>query len=450
METLNSTNAEEEKFTSKNQKTINKKFICHLNFIIGSGTFGKVVYGTSIDKTSEYAIKFEKSSVKSSVIEEEIKIYQDLFPTEGVPVIHYHGEYKKYKLLVMDLLGPSLDKYFIICDKKLTLETSLYFGEEMINRIESFHNKGYIHRDIKPNNFLLGKFYSNFSKENNTVYIIDFGLSKEYLDFETQTHLPYKDNRRFVGTPRYASINTHVGIRQSRRDDIESIAYILIYFIHGSLPWQGLKAKNKAEKKEKIKEMKINFDIDSSEYETVPTLVKEFLKYSKILKYDEKPDYDYIRLLLNKVKLEYNITSIQGSKFNWEWHEYFMRAFNDPLNYKKYKGYYEKLYEGYPVIEFNEYLAILKEKMEANDSETLTPIETNIQPSKYNTETVIKKVDIVVAKKAVSNNILLNHKYNDNLKISEKKPLNSKNIDYSISPIKIKSSGNIKHINKLK
>ena len=239
---------------SKNYKIINKSYLCYLNNVIGSGTFGKVLYATNLEQTKEFAIKFEKSSVKSSVIEDEIKIYKVLTGGEGIPNLHWTGEYKKYKLMVMDLLGPSLDKFFIFMEKKFTIGTTVNIAYQMIKRIEFIHEKGYVHRDVKPNNFMMGKFSKNMQCINDPVlYIIDFGLSKEYVDFEHQCHLPFKDKRRFIGTPRYASINTHCGIRQSRRDDLESIAYIMIYFYLGELPWQGIKAKSKAEKKEKNK-----------------------------------------------------------------------------------------------------------------------------------------------------------------------------------------------------
>ena len=104
------------------------------------------------------------------------------------------------------------------------------------------HSKNFIHRDIKPDNFLIGTH-----KNKSQVYIIDFGLSKSYIDPDTKNHYSFKEDRRFVGTPRYASLNTHLGVRQSRRDDLESIIFILVYFLKGDLPWQGVKAKTKSE-----------------------------------------------------------------------------------------------------------------------------------------------------------------------------------------------------------
>lgn len=341
---------------TKSYKIINKSYLCYLTNVIGSGTFGKVIYGSSIDQQTEYAIKFEKSSIKSSVIEEEIKIYEALYPAEGIPKIHWTGEYKKYKLMIMDLLGPSLDKFFIACDKKFSVQTTLLIGEQMVQRLKYIHSKGYLHRDIKPNNFMLGRFSRSCPIEllnDKTIYVIDFGLSKEYVDFETNTHLPFKDNRRFIGTPRYASINTHCGIRQSRRDDLESIAYILIYFIVGELPWQGIKAKSKAEKKEKIKEvkMKINFEENTQ----IPKVFISFLNYCKGLQYEDTPDYNYIFKLFDSLKKkDYEKDLI------WEWNMKFLSASQNSKHYKKYQGVFNKLYDGYPIISFDEFLVKLR------------------------------------------------------------------------------------------
>lgn len=378
---------------SKNYKIINKNYVCHLNEVIGSGTFGKVFYATSVDEKNEYAIKFEKSTVKSSVLEAEYDIYNNIKDGEGIPKIVWTGEYKKYKLMIMDLLGPSLDKYFTFCKKIFNPITTCLLGIEMVRRVQYIHGKGYLHRDIKPNNFMLGKFSKHLTTINEmTVYIIDFGLSKEYIDFNTKEHIPFKDNRRFIGTPRYASIGTHHGYRQSRRDDLESIAYILIYFILGELPWQGVKAKSKSEKKEKILEIKLSHNFASDK--RIPKELITLLDYTKRLGYADKPDYKSIYKLLNSIintnskdidkndKKEYDV-----SKHVWEWNIALLSAYENTKYYEMYQEPFKKLFDGYPIKSYEAYLNCLninyshryKHRIPSSSSTT-----SNTNPSAYN------------------------------------------------------------------
>jgi serine/threonine protein kinase len=157
----------------------------------------------------------------------------------------------------MELLGLSLEDLFNSCNKLFSIKTMTLLADQILDRIEFIHLKGFIHRDIKPNNFLMGR-----DKKKNTVYAIDFGLSKRYKDPDTTNHIAFKDGKSFIGTARYASINNHNGIEQSRRDDIEAFSYMLIYFLRGNLPWQGLKGKNLKEKNLRIQEKKISTKIE--------------------------------------------------------------------------------------------------------------------------------------------------------------------------------------------
>jgi serine/threonine protein kinase len=347
---------------SKKFFIIDDKFACFKNYCIGSGSFGKVLYGMTIDRKTEFGIKFEKSNIKNSVIAEELRIYSDLKGGDGIPNIYWKGDYKNYKVFIMDLLGPSLDKFYKI-NNKLNLQTTIFFGEQMVNRLEYLHSKNYIHRDVKPNNFLLGKYNRNF--DDDKVYIIDFGLSKEYIEKKTKKHYEYNDTSKFVGTPRYASINTHMGIRQSRRDDLESVAYILIYFLNGELPWQGIRAKTKSEKKEKIKISKENFDIEQCvNKKDIPKELINFLEYTISLEFSEKPDYKYIATLFDLVKKN-NPNVFDKSKLMWEWDYEFLSLKKDQnkkniASYSHYENIYRKLYEGYPIPEFEDFLEILE------------------------------------------------------------------------------------------
>ena len=160
-----------------------------------------------------------------------------------------------------------------------------------MQRTEYIHSKNFIHRDIKPDNFLVG-----IGKKQHIIYAIDFGLAKRFRDPKTGDHIPYKDGKSLTGTARYASVNTHLGIEQSRRDDLESLGFVFMYFNRGSLPWQGLRAKTKKEKYEAIKDKKVSTSIEalckgySEEFTT-------YLDYCHKLNFDEKPDYGLLRKL---------------------------------------------------------------------------------------------------------------------------------------------------------
>ncbi len=142
---------------------------------------------------------------------------------------------------------------------------------------------------MKPDNFLIG-----MGKRQHLVYVIDFGLTKRYRDLKTGDHIPYRDGKSLTGTARYASANTHIGVEQSRRDDLESLGYILMYFNKGSLPWQGLRAKTKQEKYDAIKEKKLNTSVETLCH-GFPDEFANYITMCKKLKFDEKPDYGLMR-----------------------------------------------------------------------------------------------------------------------------------------------------------
>lgn len=175
-------------------------------------------------------------------------------------------------------------------------------------RVEAIHKCSLIHRDVKPDNFLIG-----LGNKSSLIYIIDFGLAKRYINPKTNKHIPYKSDKVLTGTARYASLNTHMGIEQSRRDDIEAIGYVLLYFINGSLPWQGLVTKDKDDKYKKIMQCKMYTSIDNL-CKGVPNELLILLKYARALKFEEDPDYGYLRGLLKNA-----LDGFQddGSPFDW-------------------------------------------------------------------------------------------------------------------------------------
>lgn len=159
--------------------------------------------------------------------------------------------------MVIEKLGLNLEELLHLGNKQFSLATTLMIGIQALNLIEHLHSRSFLHRDIKPDNFVIGR-----EAKASTIYMIDFGLAKRFEDPRTKIHIPYRDNKSLTGTARYASINTHMGIEQSRRDDIESFAYCLIYFLKGSLPWQGIRAVNKKEKYNKIMDLKMSTPVE--------------------------------------------------------------------------------------------------------------------------------------------------------------------------------------------
>jgi len=160
-----------------------------------------------------------------------------------MPKVYDFGIEGDYNIMVMEFLGPTTEDLFNFCNRKFTLKTVLLLADQMIARIEMVHSINYIHRDIKPENFLIG-----LKENSNKIYLIDFGLSKKYRDVNSRQHVPYRENKNLTGTMRYASINNHLGIEQSRRDDLEALGYVFCYFLKGQLPWMGEQVKSKATK----------------------------------------------------------------------------------------------------------------------------------------------------------------------------------------------------------
>ncbi|KAI7872125.1 kinase-like domain-containing protein [Spinellus fusiger] len=258
---------------------------------IGSGSFGDIYLGTNIITSEEVAIKLESVKAKHPQLEYEAKVYKALSGGVGIPFVRWYGTECDYNAMVIDLLGPSLEDLFNFCNRKFTLKTVLLLADQMISRIEYIHSKNFIHRDIKPDNFLMG-----IGKRGNQVNIIDFGLAKKYRDPRTHLHIPYRENKNLTGTARYASINTHLGVEQSRRDDLESLGYVLMYFCRGSLPWQGQKAATKKQKYDRIMEKKMTTPTELL-CRGFPSEFAIYLNYTRSLRFDDKPDYSYLRKL---------------------------------------------------------------------------------------------------------------------------------------------------------
>ena len=263
----------------------------HFRRKIGGGSFGDLYLGEDDVTKEKVAIKLEPLQTKHPQLAYEYKLYRVFSNGVGIPQMKWFGKEGDYNVLVMDLLGPSLEDLFNYCDRKFSVKTVLMLADHMISRIEFVHLKNFIHRDIKPDNFLMGR-----GDNASRVHVIDFGLAKKYRDPSTHNHIPYRENKSLIGTARYVSVNTHLGYEQSRRDDMESLGYVFMYFLRGSLPWQGIKANNRKKRYDEIhaKKMKTSIEELCAGY---PKEFNMYMTYVKNLKFDERPDYAYLRKL---------------------------------------------------------------------------------------------------------------------------------------------------------
>ena len=264
---------------------------------LGEGSFGKT-YKVSTSNDTFFAIKLEKRSDSSQLLEMEGLILNYL-KGPGIPFFEAYSSVTDYNILVMQLLGKSLEKTLsTMPNKTFSIRTVCNLAIQMISILKHIHNNHVIHRDLKPDNFTVG-----LNNENNKVYLIDFGLAKKYRSSKTLEHFPLKKGKKLTGTARYASINALGGLEQSRRDDLESIAYVLIYLLKGKLPWQGLPMKKVDERYVKIYEKKKSV----SPLELCigfPKQFEEFVTYTRKLGYKEDPNYEYLQQLMKDVLKE--------------------------------------------------------------------------------------------------------------------------------------------------
>ncbi|OXA38975.1 casein kinase I isoform X2 [Folsomia candida] len=270
----------------------------HLVRRIASGGFGELYLAIDPRTLINFAAKLERTSTKHS-LDHENAVYKLLEGEEsiGIPKIWWFGQMGKRNALVMDLLGPSLSDLFELCEKRFCVKTVLLLADQMIAILQYIHSKGIVHRDIKPDNFLMG-----VGDKCDQVHLVDFGLSNRFLDSQGQ-HTPYTEGNPMAGTARYASINAHTGIEPSRRDDLESLGYLLVYFLKKGLPWQNMKARDRTRLYKKIYDMKSSMG-PKTLCKGLPDEFEKYLDYCLGLGFDETPDYEYLAQLFRTLAQE--------------------------------------------------------------------------------------------------------------------------------------------------
>ena len=295
----------------KNLETqkLNETYTLLLSKKLGEGAFGKIYECQNIKNKQTYAAKIEYHSAPNPQLYQESKIMTEMKGKLGFPTCYQVIYLKQELVMVTDLLGPNIqDIMDNIEGKKFTMKSTLILTEQMLKRLRDLHEKGIIHRDIKPENFVIGK-----GKNEKLIYMIDFGLSRHYLIEKTQQHIPMKSDRAIVGTLRYISMNCHEGLEVSRRDDLESLAYMMIHFVIGELPWMGIKAKSLGEKYKRVYEKKQE-TVPDEITKILPDEMKSFLKHILELEFEQKPNYDYLSGLIKSLKSKYGY---QDDNFEW-------------------------------------------------------------------------------------------------------------------------------------
>jgi len=242
---------------------------------LNNGEFGTIFKAENIRTKEPVAIKMESISVETKMLKRETQIYQYLGKAVGVPQVKWYGSTEEYNYMVMPLFGDSL------ASKTFSLVDSFSIGQKIVRILSFIHEKGLIHRDVKPDNFV-------FNQDGTDVYIIDFGLCKKYIDNDNK-HIEMKSGKTIIGTPNFVSVNVHNGVEPSRRDDLISVAYIILYLINGGLPWQT---------KREMKEIKMQKQC-ILQWSKTPSKLIEYLTYCENLKFDETPDYEYLIKSLN-------------------------------------------------------------------------------------------------------------------------------------------------------
>ena len=317
----------DDKEFQKNYPILFKKYL--VKDKIGKGAFGLVFLGTNIKTNKDVAIKIESKEAIPQTLKSEAFIVVDLGDQLGFPKLKSYGKTSKYNILIESLLGKSLENIYNENGKQFSLDELCMIAIQILERIESLHFKNFIHRDIKPDNFLIGK------KDPNIIYLIDFGLAKKFRSKKTGRHINFKKTGRLTGTIRYSSSNALSGGEQSRKDDLISIGYMLVYFFNSKLPWQLIRDRNELNKICRIYKMKKETKPEIL-CRGLPNEMTEYMKYVENLRFEQKPNYEYLKNLFNTI-LKRNNTNIEKCLFSWI-KSSDIKNLKNPVNLRKRKS----------------------------------------------------------------------------------------------------------------
>ena len=397
---------------SNNNDSLIGQILFHKYLIVkklGEGSFGSVY--SAKENNNWYAIKFENKNKGQNLLEKEAYIMSYLNGPR-IPTVKSFGYSGDNNVLVMELMGKSLEDLFEnSMNKKMSLRCVCNLGYQMIEIMEYIHNKHIIHRDIKPDNFVMGR-----KSKSKQLFLLDFGLSKKYRSSSSLKHYPLIKRKKLTGTARYASINALNGITQSRRDDLESIGYVLMYFLRGRLPWQGMVNKNKEQRYLKIMETKR--DTTPEELcKGFPAEFEMYISYTRNLEYEQNPDYEMLKNLFLKVLR--NEGYILDYYYDWDIDVRTMTTADTNLNIisKNENNNLEKNYECKQID--GKSIKIQDEERSANNRIEIQEIvkEKEHMQEKVNEERKEKDINIDIKKEETN----IDYNINTNINEEEKK-----------------------------
>ena len=283
--------------------------------------------GKDLEDDEDVAIKLESSTSRVPMLSMEFNFYKLLGHQPGLPRVYHFGSCGKYSGLVMELLGPNLEELFLACNKKFSFKTILMIAIQLLERIEVIHAAGIIYRDVKPENCLIGPAKS---RKVNSIYIVDLGLAKKFVSHENGGHIPFRENKSLTGTVRYMSTKAHQGKEQSRRDDLESLGYVFFYFLTGGkLPWQGIKCDDIRKRYHIIGHIKEETSVQNLG-RNYPWEFTVYLRYCRGLKFQQIPDYNYLKRLFKGCLVRLN--KQEDYVFDWMDTRYALMAFKVKKN----------------------------------------------------------------------------------------------------------------------